>query len=165
LRIQAGSMDDPPGKEGLAHLVEHLMFYLRRDPRGPTLDERLRAVTSSYNATTDLDGTYYVAHVAPADADAVAAMFAEIASEATCAHLDRKALEHERAIVRGERRLRVGRASQVVGDALREVAYPAHHPFAPTASAAPPRSTRSPGTTCACPRTTRRPACPRCSAV
>ena len=129
LRIQAGSMDDPPGKEGLAHLVEHLMFYLRRDPRGPTLDERLRAVTSSYNATTDLDGTHYVAHVAPADADAVAAMFAEIASEATCAHLDRKALEHERAIVRGERRLRVGRASQVVGDALREVAYPAHHPY------------------------------------
>ncbi|MCE9580017.1 MAG: insulinase family protein [Deltaproteobacteria bacterium] len=129
LRIQAGSMDDPPGKEGLAHLVEHLMFYLRRDPRGPTLDERLRAVTSSYNATTDLDGTHYVAHVAPADADVVAALFAEVASEATCAHLDRKALEHERAIVLGERRLRVGRASQIIGDALREVAYPAHHPY------------------------------------
>jgi zinc protease len=33
VRYDVGSREDPPGKAGLAHLVEHLMFQQR--PDGP----------------------------------------------------------------------------------------------------------------------------------
>src|ERR1700749_4219102 len=41
VRYLVGAADDPPGKTGLAHLVEHLMFELRTTPDGPTLADRL----------------------------------------------------------------------------------------------------------------------------
>src|SRR5215207_9787211 len=37
VRYEVGSREDPPGKAGLAHLLEHLMFQLRPDEDGPPL--------------------------------------------------------------------------------------------------------------------------------
>jgi zinc protease len=53
----AGSMDDPPGKEGLAHLVEHLAF--RRRVVGGTVWQRLQADGVAFNAFTTSDATIY----------------------------------------------------------------------------------------------------------
>jgi zinc protease len=53
----AGSMDDPKGKEGLAHLVEHLAF--RRRVTGGTVWQRLQGDGVAFNAFTTHDATVY----------------------------------------------------------------------------------------------------------
>jgi zinc protease len=53
----AGSVDDPPGKEGLAHVVEHLAFRCR--VAGGTVWQRLQADGVVFNAFTIHDATVY----------------------------------------------------------------------------------------------------------
>ena len=41
VRYMVGAADEPPGKTGLAHLVEHLMFARRAGPGGPDIYNQL----------------------------------------------------------------------------------------------------------------------------
>src|SRR5450631_1840027 len=65
--VDVGSAQDPVGKEGLAHLVEHLTF--RAKPDGKLMRSSLLdfAGASSWNAFTDHDLTTYVM-VGPSEA-------------------------------------------------------------------------------------------------
>ena len=55
-----GSIDDPRGKEGLAHLVEHLAFRARHEgPDAAAWQERLLRIGGESNAFTGYDGTDY----------------------------------------------------------------------------------------------------------
>jgi zinc protease len=58
---RVGSRDDPPGKAGMAHLLEHMLFKgTPRYPRG-AYDQILHRLGASANASTSLDRTnYYV---------------------------------------------------------------------------------------------------------
>lgn len=57
--VGAGSTSDPGGKEGLAHLVEHLSFRAR-PANGPSVQARLNASGAGHsNASTSLDSTAY----------------------------------------------------------------------------------------------------------
>jgi zinc protease len=58
LAFGAGSTSDPTGKEGLAHLVEHLVYHARR-PGNPSVRERLLRLGAHYNATTRLETTLF----------------------------------------------------------------------------------------------------------
>jgi zinc protease len=65
LAVGAGSAEDPPGQEGLAHLVEHLTFRART-PGEPALSSRLALNgIGSWNATTSMDHTTYYQVGAP----------------------------------------------------------------------------------------------------
>ncbi|MFL5347790.1 MAG: M16 family metallopeptidase [Hyalangium sp.] len=58
---RVGATDEPEGKEGLAHLVEHLTFLCRPGgARAPRLTSRLLASGAESNAFTSYDGTDYV---------------------------------------------------------------------------------------------------------
>lgn len=129
VRVAAGAMDDPAGREGLAHLVEHLVFGSRGKAGQPTIEERLRAIATSYNGTTNLDSTHYYATATPAEAPAVAAVLAEIAAGVTCDHLDRADLERERAAVHAERLDRRSADDDRLRGAILSVGYPAGHPY------------------------------------
>src|SRR5512143_2328011 len=60
VRYDVGSRDDPAGKEGLAHLVEHLMFEQRQaGPQAPPIAAVFRERTVAYNAYTVWDSTHY----------------------------------------------------------------------------------------------------------
>src|ERR1035437_6324448 len=63
LVVGAGSAQEPPGKAGLAHLVEHLSFVDRFES-GATLHDRIRQLGATDNARTELDHTVFSA-VAP----------------------------------------------------------------------------------------------------
>jgi zinc protease len=57
---RVGATDEPQGKEGLAHLVEHLTFLARHGgPQAPQLASRLLALGADFNATTTHDDTVY----------------------------------------------------------------------------------------------------------
>ncbi|MBX2801787.1 MAG: insulinase family protein [Myxococcales bacterium] len=63
--IGSGSVSDPPGKEGLAHLVEHLWF--RSTPRRASVWQEADAIGASINGSTRPDDTRYPT-AAPASA-------------------------------------------------------------------------------------------------
>lgn len=129
VRVAAGAMDDPAGREGLAHVVEHLVFERRAEAGLPTIGERLRAIATSYNGTTTLDSTHYHATATPAEAPAVAAVLAEIAAGVTCDQLDPADLERVRAAVHAERRDRLDDDDERLPGAILAVGYPAGHPY------------------------------------
>jgi zinc protease len=101
VRYRVGAANDPAGKAGLAHLVEHLTFERRSDPGGPTLDNLLALAALSRNASTTWNATHYH-QVALADKlDELLALEA-VRMTGGCAGLDQATLDHERAIVAQE---------------------------------------------------------------
>lgn len=61
VRHHVGSRDDPEGKEGIAHFVEHLMFQIGSDGPGTTrLMQELPRHTLFFNAFTSADETHYM---------------------------------------------------------------------------------------------------------
>jgi zinc protease len=61
VRYEVGSREDPPGKAGLAHLVEHLMFEQKPDgPDTKPLMHVLQQATLNMNAYTSWDKTHFM---------------------------------------------------------------------------------------------------------
>jgi hypothetical protein len=52
VRYMVGAADEPAGKPGLAHRVEHVMFARRAGPGGPDIYNQLAAAALSYQAGT-----------------------------------------------------------------------------------------------------------------
>src|SRR6476661_1118746 len=61
VRYPVGSADDPPGKEGLAHLVEHLLFDVEytRGADKTSISAELGRSAIAWNAETHEDYTTY----------------------------------------------------------------------------------------------------------
>jgi zinc protease len=53
VRYMVGAVDERPGKTGLAHLVEHVMFARLARPGGPDIYNQLAAVALSYQGATN----------------------------------------------------------------------------------------------------------------
>ena len=96
---RVGSLDDPPGKTGLAHLVEHLTFGGTKNIPAPQFD-RILEKTKKQDAITAHDYTVYYQIAAPEHLPTLMALEADrmsnvIFSEASMA-LESKALLDER---------------------------------------------------------------------
>lgn len=128
---RVGSKDERPGRTGLAHLFEHLMFQgARHVPEDAHFLYLQEAGASAVNGTTDLDRTRYFETV-PAGGLPLALW---LESGRMGFLLDRPgfgaSFEGQRDVVRNERRQRVENAS--LGDVervLREALYPDGHPY------------------------------------
>ena len=97
-----GSCDDPPGKTGLAHFLEHMLFKgTERFPKG-SVDQLAFAAGGEANAETDWDHTHYWFSL-PADHWELAL---EIEADRMAAiRLDPREVEAERQVI-GEERAR-----------------------------------------------------------
>lgn len=127
--VGSGASADPPGREGLAHLVEHLAFHAHASGARP-YSERLARLGASYNADTSLDATRFY-EVGPASA--LPALL-ELASERllhTLANVDERDFARERAIVENEldQRNEIGVYGNVMAWMQRAL-FPAGHPYA-----------------------------------
>ena len=73
---RVGAADDPPGKSGMSHLVEHLSF--RAKPRGgPRIWDRVHALGVEFNGVSFEDSTEYYEVCPPEDLAAVLALEAD----------------------------------------------------------------------------------------
>jgi zinc protease len=130
VRYHTGAMYDPPGKEGLAHLVEHMMFQTRiKTSSGElTVSQIHTGIAQWTNAYTDLDSTHYMAQVAREHLET--AFTLEVARlRLGCSTWDEATFVREREVVRNEIR---GRHVEAWGDVprlLHEAAYPSGHPY------------------------------------
>jgi len=131
MRYDVGSSDDPDGKAGLAHLVEHLMFDIK--PQGDThsVQHYLSRIATLWNAYTAYEKTHYYAIVQPRDLEAMLQLEA-IRLHDGCHSIEEGDFEREREVVRNEIRQRSGTPEGQIDRILTSTLYPAGHPYART---------------------------------
>ena len=129
VRYDVGSREDPPGKAGLAHVVEHLMFQQRPDgPTSPPLMHFIDQLTTFFNAFTNWDTTHYMQL---SRADMVDSML-KIEAERMfygCQTISEEEFEREREVVRNEIRWRTGNAEGQMEQMILSSVYPKGHAY------------------------------------
>ena len=116
-----GAAEDPVGKAGLAHLVEHMAFeLLPKGAAGPSLENLLGLVALEYNAYTTEDETHYYAEGLAPNLESLIAVEA-VRMRASCEWVDEKRLARELGVVHNELGERNGAGARIVTRLLEEV--------------------------------------------
>ncbi len=117
-----GSLNDPKGKSGLAHLLEHLAFKGTQNVAEKEFQRQLDQYTLMTNASTDYYSTRYTNIVRP-DQDALNHVIHLEAERMDKLVLQQKYVPSEIEIVRRERELRLDQPLAVVMDQMWKSAY------------------------------------------
>ena len=125
--IDRGSADDPEGREGIAHLVEHLWF---RSLHGdlPKVWNVLHELGANLNASTASDWTNYMT-VAPKDALVPLLRLEALRIAEPVLGVTAENVATEREIVRNELRMRYENTDGSALWYLRPKLYPEGHPY------------------------------------
>jgi len=103
LRFAAGSRDDDPGRSGLAHILEHMMFCGTQQLRRNGHMKVIQSMGGFVNAKTSADWTKHF-HVMPSDLISVLLTLEAERFTQTPTVMTDSALEIEREVVLNERR-------------------------------------------------------------
>ncbi len=127
VRHRVGSRDEPAGKAGLAHLVEHLMFTIPSgDAQGRPIFNELKQDAFSFNAWTSEDETHYTNYGPPGLLDTFLRHLGW-RFDISCEDITGDLFAREREVVRNELMLR-GPARRYAG-ALQDALVPVGHPY------------------------------------
>ncbi len=129
VRYEVGSKEDPVGKAGLAHLVEHMMFQLKPDgPTTPPLMQVINDISTFFNAYTIWDMTHYMT---TARAEALDGLLKIEAMRLYygCQTITKEEFEREREVVRNEIRQRTGTPEGQVPQLILSSIYPKGHAY------------------------------------
>ncbi|MFC5196692.1 M16 family metallopeptidase [Streptomyces kaempferi] len=120
-----GSRDDPEGRGGIAHLLEHLVMSCPLGGDGPAVSfsEYVERRGGQANALTGLEVMLYYAQMHADDAEDVAAALLRAVFEPA---LDSHTLDRERAVVLQELAAAAADPSDVVQDAVLAGLFPGH---------------------------------------
>lgn len=130
LRYRVGSMNEPAGRSGFAHLFEHLMFS--GTPAYPNIDFTHSSLGNNMNAWTTEDGTvYYIEGLASTlptilavEADRMANLGGDV---------DQRELDLQRSVVKNEMRQNVLDQAGASGwEAFWSGLFPKPHPYSRT---------------------------------
>jgi zinc protease len=102
--FRVGSRNDRPGKTGLAHLFEHLMFNETKNLPAGVFDRTLEAAGGESNAATWVDWTYYYANLPSSELELIVDLEADRMANLV---LRSAQVESEKQVVANERRYRV----------------------------------------------------------
>ena len=120
VRYHVGSAQDPKGRAGLAHLVEHLTFEVASGEAGATISDRLAEVSLTHNAYTNHDVTHYTATALAEHLDALLDLEAQ-RLEARCDRLADALIARERDVVLAEEAERRSPVTGVLHDVATQV--------------------------------------------
>lgn len=125
-----GSKDEPDGKNGFAHLFEHLMFQGSRNVGEDMFFKYLeRAGVSDRNGTTNVDRTNYF-ETLPATQLPIALWLESDRMGFLLDHVDQKTLDSQRDVVKNERRQNYENAPYgMVYKTIVESVFPPGHPY------------------------------------
>jgi zinc protease len=127
-----GSLDEPEGQTGYAHLAEHLMFMGTERVPGGSFDETMEAGGGWNNAYTGDDQTVYY-DVGPASQLPTLLWLEADRIERIGPAMDQHKLDLQRDVVRNERRQNYEvEPYGVAWLVMPEVTYPEGHPYAHT---------------------------------
>ncbi len=129
VRYDVGSKDDPIGKAGLAHLVEHMMFQLRPDGENTTpLMKSINDLTTFFNAYTNWDTTHYMNTARAEQLDTLLKIEA-MRMYFGCKTITNEEFLREREVVRNEIRQRGGTAEGQIPQLVMSSVYPKGHAY------------------------------------
>jgi zinc protease len=129
VRHQVGSREDPPGKAGMAHFVEHLMFQMPVDgPGSPRLMLELPQHSLTFNAYTAADETHYM-HTGTADELERYVKYTALRLGYDCSAVPETEFLRERDVVRNEHRWRGTGIEAFVYSRMLEQVFPEGHPY------------------------------------
>lgn len=131
VRYPVGAADDPPGKEGLAHLVEHLLFDIEIPAAGgrtTSISAELGRTAIGWNAITAEDSTTYQTEAAPDALDAILKLEVDRLAVG-CKGLTKDIVAREREVVLNELRERQGVSGAAVERVIDDAVFPAGHPY------------------------------------
>jgi len=130
VRYPVGSVDDPPGKEGLAHLVEHLLFEveIERDGRKTSIKAELGRLALGLNAETTWDYTNYQVVALPGALDQLLGLEVDRLAKG-CGGLTPAIFTREREVVLNELRQNQGAGGADFMKLIYDNVYPAGHPY------------------------------------
>ncbi len=117
-----GSLNDPQGKGGLAHLLEHLAFKGTKNIAGESYQRQLDQYTLSNNASTEYYSTRYTNYIRP-EHNAVDKVLELEAERMDKLVLKEQYVPAEIAIVRREREIRLDQPFSVLLDQMWKSAY------------------------------------------
>ncbi|NAR17436.1 insulinase family protein [Acinetobacter haemolyticus] len=117
-----GSLNDPKGKGGLAHLLEHLAFKGTVNVKGDEFQRRLDQYTLMTNASTDYYSTKYINIVRP-EKNALNEILYLEAERMDKLVLQEKFVPAEIEIVKREREIRMDQPFAVLMDQMLKAAY------------------------------------------
>jgi zinc protease len=125
-----GSKDEPAGKNGFAHLFEHVMFQGSKHVAEDTFFKYLeRAGASDRNGTTNTDRTNYFETV-PSNELALALWLESDRMGWLLDHANQETFKSQRDVVKNERRQNYENAPYgLVIQFIREALYPKDHPY------------------------------------
>ncbi len=129
VHYEVGANEDPLGKSGIAHVVEHIMF--QQKPAGedkPELFKVIRQIAIFFNAFTTWDRTHYMDQVRKEDLDSILAI-ESARMFLGCQTVSEGQFEREREVVRNEYRQNWGTPDQQVLWKYLEAVYPEGHPY------------------------------------
>ncbi len=126
---RVGSANELPGRTGLAHLFEHLMFMGSGHAPYGEFDSQLETVGGRNSASTANDRTNYYIDV-PSNALELALFFESDRMGYLLDAMNPKTVDAQRDIVKNERRQSYENRPYGMADiALREMLYPESHPY------------------------------------
>ncbi|MEP6865967.1 MAG: insulinase family protein [Deltaproteobacteria bacterium] len=130
VRYPVGTVDDPPGKEGLAHLVEHLLFdvEIERGGKKTSISAELGRLAMSWNAETESDSTTYQVVAQPAALDEILGLEVDRLARG-CSALTPAIFTREREVVLNELRERQGAGGAQLRQQILDAVYPSGHPY------------------------------------
>jgi zinc protease len=123
---RVGSKHEKPGKTGLAHLFEHLMFNETKHLRKGQLDRMIEGAGGETNAATWVDWTHYHSELPSSELDMIVGIESDRMQHLV---LREPQLVSEKEVVQNERRYRVDDDIEgEVGELLYATAFE-HHPY------------------------------------
>ncbi len=130
VRYPVGSADDPAGKEGLAHLAEHLLyeFDLGRNGSTTSLTAEYGRLSSYYNASTAADYIHFEAQGLPSALPELLQLEADRAT-ASCNQIQPIVFEREKEVVLNELRERLGANGADLRSDFHKALYPVGHAY------------------------------------
>ncbi|WP_372376281.1 M16 family metallopeptidase [Acinetobacter ursingii] len=117
-----GSLNDPKGKGGLAHLLEHLAFKGTQDVKGDEFQRRLDQYTLMTNASTEYYSTRYTNIMRPEPQALNEILYLE-SQRMDKLVLQKKFVPSEIEIVKREREIRMDQPFSVLMDQMFKAAY------------------------------------------
>lgn len=127
--VEAGAVDDPPGKAGVAHMVEHMVMHAPGSTGVPTYRRLQDLGAVGINAVTDHERTTFHAFAPRRALDDLAALATARMSD-PLQGAGESVLLKEQSVIAQEMRLRGGIASWAGSTLLMSALMPPGHPYA-----------------------------------
>ncbi|MEM7068603.1 MAG: pitrilysin family protein [Pseudomonadota bacterium] len=121
-----GSADDPPGKSGVAHFLEHLLFKGTKNYPQGEFSKAVAEIGGQENAFTSHDYTAYYQRVSP---DELGQMMTYEADRMRNVTLTDEVVDPEREVILEERSGRVDTRPAAILSEFTQAAIYVHHPY------------------------------------